>query len=558
MQDAAACLIYDGEVLCAVEEERLTRNKHTGAFPEQAIRWCLREVGATARDLDHVAFNMRPWEGLGARASQIVRGLPGSLRNFTAPVPGGQVSRGHNWLRMMTVRDTFERCIGAGRYQWHFVRHHRAHAASAFYPSPFEDAAVLVLDGSGELASATAYWAQGRRMDRLWDIAFPNSLGYFYSALTEFLGFRPSSHEGKVMGLSSYGEPDPATMAIFRKMIDLQGRIQRSWFDYPDGGARYYSNAWIDAFGPPRTPESELLPRDERLAACGQRRLEEVLFSLLERLHAGARVDRLCLAGGVALNCVANGLIVENTPFKEVWVQPVAHDAGTALGAALHVHCDTLKGRLPAEQTSVAFGPQYAEQAIDAAIRARGLEAQIAGDPAAEAARRLARGEVVGWFQGRAELGPRALGQRSILADPRDPNMPDRVNERVKRREPFRPFAPAVLAERAPEWFTGAPSRFMTTVHRVSRSGAPAITHVDGTARVQSVDEQSNEQFYRLIQRFDELTGVPLVLNTSFNVRGEPIVCRPEEALADYLATDLDALVIGDRVLSKCAKNTRR
>ena len=542
MQDAAACLLRDGEVVAAVEEERLTREKHTGAFPENAIRWCLEEAGASARDLDAVAFNMRPWEGLGGRLRQLASGLPRSLS-----MAG---SRGGGWLRMMAVRQRFVATFGSGSYRWRWVRHHDAHAASAFLPSPFERAAVLVVDGSGELASATWYRAEGSRLQPLGSVPFPHSLGYFYSALTEYLGFRPAVAEGKTMGLSSYGEVDHGLLGQFRAMIADDCTIDARWFRYQDGGARYYGPPWITALGPPRAPESDLVDRHYAVAAAGQRRLEEVLLALIDRVHAETGLEDLCLAGGVALNCVANGRITRETPFRRLFVQPVAHDAGTAFGAALHVHGVEGGGRRVGPQQTVAWGPRYASTAIDAALSAAGLRGHVVGDRAATAAELVAAGSVVGWFQGRCEMGPRALGHRSILADPRDPAMPGRVNAQVKRREGFRPFAPAVLAERASEWFDGTPTPFMTTVHRVLRDDVPAITHVDGTARVQVVSAEHQPGFHRLLKAFEARTGVPMVLNTSFNVRGEPIVCTPDEALNDYRTTALDALLLEDRLVS--------
>ena len=546
MQDSAACLLRDGRVLHAVEEERLTRQKNTGVFPERAIRWCLDEAGISARELDTAAFNMRPWEGLAARGRQVLGGLPHSL------ALGG--SRGGNWLRMLAARRTFHRRIGRPQ-RWRWVRHHDAHAASAFWPSGFERAAVMVVDGSGELASTSSYAADADGLSLLGSVPFPHSLGYFYSALTQWLGFQPAVAEGKTMGLSSFGEVEPQILAHFRAMIADDGRVDPSFFRFQYGGSRYWGHRWLGAFGPPRVPESDFTDRHYAVAAAGQRRLEEVLFASLRALHERTRASALCLAGGVALNCVANGRIRAETPFESLFVQPVAHDAGTAYGAALAVAMERGAPR-PSRQRSVAWGPRWDTDTIDRAIALGGRTARRLSEPHRIAAELLAAGNVIGWFQGRAEMGPRALGYRSILADPRVADMADRVNARVKRREAFRPFAPAVLAERAGDWFVGEPTPFMTVVCDVRperRSLVPSITHVDGTARVQTVDRAENPAFHALIEAFGRLTGVPMVLNTSFNVRGEPIVSHPQDALFDFEHTDLDALILEDRLLQKPA-----
>ncbi len=544
MQDAAAALLDStGQIVAAVEEERLTRRKHTGDFPEEAIRWCLQSAGCTPRDLTGVAFNMRPWEGLVSRAASAVRRFPRSLALFG--------SRGSNWSRMIRAEAIFRQSFPCDA-EFHWVEHHRAHALSAHIPSGSDRSAVLVVDGSGELASVSAWRAEGTELSPLWSIPFPNSLGYFYSALTQYLGFRPAVAEGKTMGLSSYGEPDTGYRSAFQEMISLEAIIAPDWFRYQDGGEMYYSPRWVEQFGLARMPEGPLTDRHYAIAATGQERLEQVMFSLLRRLHADTGLDTICLAGGVALNCVANGKITEATPFKQVFVQPVAHDAGTAWGAALHAHFER-GGAATEPMHTVAFGPRFDVHTIDRAIRNAGLTASVVATPAHEAARRIANGDVVGWFQGGLELGPRALGQRSILADPRGPNTALRVNQKVKRREPFRPFAPAVLASQADNWFEGEPTPFMTTVHSVraaKRALIPAITHVDGTARVQMVEDGSG-RFSELVSQFYEVTGVPMVLNTSFNLRGEPIVCRPSEAIQDFIMTDMDALFLEDRVLTK-------
>lgn len=542
MQDASACLVDErGRVLFAVEEERLVRRKNTGELPEQAIRACLAHVGATWRDLDHVAFSLRPWEGVVTRAMDLLRGWPD-----TRPM---LQSRGASWLRVVDLPRELRRRFGPGRHRWHWVRHHDAHAASAFLPSPFESAAVLIVDGSGEIESLTHHVGRSTQVARLGGLGdrdFPHSLGYFYSALTEWAGFVPATSEGKTMGLSAFVSVEPALLAAFREMVRDDGRLDLSWFGFQHGGTRgYFSPRWVERFGPARTSEAALEERHFAVAAAGQRRLEEVVFARLRALHRATRLDRLCLAGGVALNAVMNGKIREETPFREVFVQPAAHDAGTAWGAALLARGPDAPR--PAPLTSMALGPDLgAFTPPDGAERPANLAEMVAT--------LLADGEMVGWVQGRLELGPRALGQRSILADPRAPDMADRVNRTVKRRETFRPFAPAVLESAAGDWFEGTMTPFMTTVCRVrpdQRARVPAITHVDGTARPQLVSAEFNPRLHALITAFAARTGVPMVLNTSFNLRDEPIVNRPEEALRDFEATDLDALVLGDWLMRK-------
>ncbi|MFT5433945.1 MAG: carbamoyltransferase [Myxococcota bacterium] len=542
MQDSAACLLDDrGEIVAAVEEERLSRIKHTGRFPELAIRWCLEQAGHP--DVRHTAFNMKPWRGLASRAGQAVAGLPQSLDMVR--------TRGSSWGDMARVRSRLADSLGRSDFRHHWISHHRAHAASAFYASDFDEAQVLVADGSGELASTTLWIGDSDGLRLVHCIDFPNSFGYFYSAMTQWLGFTPAVAEGKVMGLSAYAEPDPAMARFFSSMLQGDGRIDASWFGYQHGGTRYYSERWVDAFGAPRAPESDLTDLHYRVAASGQHRLEEVLFGLLRTHYSGSR--NLCLAGGVALNCAMNGKIVEQTPYERIFVQPAAQDAGTAYGAALAVHCEQLGRLRPPPMRTVAHGPAFDERSIDEAIAQAGLTAQVSNAPAVDAARLLADGLVLGWFQGRTELGPRALGQRSILADPRSADMVARVNDRVKHREGFRPFAPAVLASEASDWFEGTPTPFMTvvcTVRPSRRTQIAAVTHVNGTARVQTVSPAQPE-FHALITAFAQLTGVPMVLNTSFNVRGEPIVCRPAEAIHDFLATDMDALMLENRLIRK-------
>lgn len=536
MRDAAAVLVRDGVVIRAVEEERLSRVKNTGVFPERAIRWCLADAGVDVHDLDVVAFNMRPWEGLPRRLGQVVSGLPSSL---------AFASRGSDWAKMIAVPLHFARRFGR-LPPWRWVGHHEAHAASAALASGFDETAVLVADGSGEIASTTTWLWRGGRLELLEQVDFPHSLGYFYSALTEWLGFAPASDEGTAMGLSSHGRPNRAIAERFEAMLTLDGHIAPAWFRFQDGGSSYFSSLWTAALGPARRPGGPITPLHEDVAYAGQRRLEEVLFAMLRRLHVRTGCRRIALAGGVALNSVANGRVLAETPFEALFVQPAPHDAGTAMGAAWIAGLGG-GGRGPMPLDDVALGPVYGQDACEAALRRAGLTFSVERDASGAAAADLAKGAVVGWFQGRAEFGPRALGQRSILADPRHRETLDLVNQAVKGREPFRPFAPSVLETHAADWFDGPCTPFMATVVpvRPERRGLiAAVTHVDGTARPQTVRAES--RYGRLITDFFRGTGIPMVLNTSFNVKGEPIVNTPDDAVADLLRTSLDVLYLGD------------
>ncbi len=536
MRDAAAVLVRDGVVIRAVEEERLARVKNTGVFPERAIRWCLADAGVDVHDLDVVAFNMRPWEGLPSRLGQVVAGLPSSL---------AFASRGGDWAKMSMVPLHFARRFGR-LPPWRWVGHHEAHAASAAVASGFDETAVLVADGSGEIASTTMWHARGGRLELLEQVDFPHSLGYFYSALTEWLGFVPASDEGTAMGLASYGRPNRTLAEHFEAMLTPDGRIAPAWFRFQAGGTSYYSSLWTAAFGPGRRPGAPVTALHEDVAYAGQRRLEAVLFAMLRRLHSRTGCRRIALAGGVALNSVANGKVLAETPFDALFVQPAPHDAGTAMGAAW-IAGQSVRGPGPTPLGDVALGPTFGRDACEAAIRRVGLSFTVERDAPGAAAADLVAGAVVGWFQGRAEFGPRALGQRSILADPRHRETLDLVNHAVKGREPFRPFAPSVLDTHAAAWFDGPCTPFMATVVpvRADRRGLiAAVTHVDGTARPQTV--RADSPYGQLIDAFFSETGIPMVLNTSFNVKGEPIVNTPDDAIADLLGTSLDVLYLGD------------
>jgi len=554
--DSAVALVEDGRILAFVEEERFNREKHTMAFPEQSLRWVLEAHGLDLSDIGEVAFYAKPWRLIGARIGRALRYLPRSLSVFTAHRPG-------NALRIVALGHYLRNnSLPARRppsFRLRYVHHHLAHAASTFYLSPFEEAAIFSIDGAGEDMTTWFGFGQGTRILRRHCVRLPHSLGLFYSAVTHYLGFKPWGGEGKVMGLAPYGDPE----RYARDMRDLvrwseEGRftIDLRYFEYHlSDWTRWVSPAFEQRFGPRREPESEMTQRYQDIAAALQLVLEEAALALLRHLHRLVPSRNLCLAGGVALNSVMNGRLVREGPFENVFIQPAANDAGCSLGGALFLAhaAHGAARRAPAEV--VYLGPEYSGAVCEAAARAGGLIVERAEDVTERTAALLADGKIVGWFQGRMEVGPRALGNRSILADPRDPAMKDTLNNRVKHREGFRPFAPSVLAEQAGDWFADVGhSPHMLLVYAVRperRAQVPAITHVDGTARVQTVTAAANPLYHRLIAAFGRRTGVPMLLNTSFNVRGEPIVCTPADAVRCFLGTEMDVLVLGDLVCRK-------
>lgn len=584
--DSAAALIRDGEIVAAAQEERFTRVRHDAAFPRLAAEYCLGEAGISAADLDYVCFYDKPLQKLDRILETYLACVPWGFRSFQRAIP--------LWLRekLHTPR-RIRRGLG-GRYDGKiiFTDHHESHAASAFFPSPFEKAVILTSDGVGEWATTTWGVGEGSRIRIEKSIRFPHSLGLLYSAFTSFTGFKVNSGEHKLMGLAPYGEPAYAD-DIKKHLIDIKPdgsyRLDMDYFTYPSE-LRMTGEKFARLFGgPPRRPESTIGKREMDLAASVQAVTEEVMMLTARHLHEVTGIGALCLAGGVALNCVANGKILRDGPFGDnVWIQPAAGDAGGALGCALFAWHQLLENeRRPNgkdSQRGSLLGPRYSVPAIKAACDAQGARYQVYEDESAlldRVAGLLAQGQVVGWFHGRMEFGPRALGARSILGDARDARMQARMNLAIKLRESFRPFAPSVLRERAAEIFDlseGAESPYMLFVapvrerHRttltedqqsamkdpdlrrrvnVVRSAFPAITHVDCSARLQTVDEERHGRYYRLMKEFERQTGSPVLVNTSFNVRGEPIVATPEQALACFLHTEMDVLVMEDVLLRK-------
>jgi carbamoyltransferase len=552
--DSAAALVQDGRVIAAAEEERFNRIKHAPyAYPLQAARYCLREGGLALRDLDEIVFSFHPTVGLGASIGHALRFFP----------------RGAFFLLAESVRRAWY--TGSGMYssyflninsstRRHWVPHHAAHAASAYFASPFDQAAILVVDGVGEWSATTFFRAEGNRIKRLQAISLPHSIGFYYSAFTEYLGFEPFDAEYKVMGLAAYGDP-ARYRDRFREIIRLEPRgryrLDLSYFNfqYDYGRTRWYSSGMIDVFGPPCPPEELPDQRCADIAASLQERTEEVILHMARWCHEATGLPNLCLAGGVALNSVANGKLLRGGPFERIYIQGAANDAGCALGAAQY-RAHATHGLPWQEMRHLYYGPGYDTGEVEDALKATRMPYRVVEDPAETAAQLLAGNQIVGWYQGRMEFGPRALGNRSILADPRQADMKDRINAAIKFREPFRPFAPSVLAERSREYFAEVDdSPFMILVTDVlpeKRALVPAITHADGTGRVHTVEREVNPLYWQAIHRFGELTGVPLVLNTSFNVRGQPIVNTPAEALATFYTSGLDALIIDRFLVEKC------
>ncbi len=561
--DSAACLVQDGLVIAAAEEERFTRVKHgkrpvpfsTYELPYNAIDFCLREASIRLADVAHVAYSYDPYLLLGRHANASTITLP--LEPSAYPVPAEWESAWDPLFLASIVNAPRHLAGGAplhlrarfcgarpdGPYRWHFVEHHVAHAASAFLPSPFESAAVMTLDGRGERATTSYYVGSGATMERLGQVNYPHSLGLLYERVTEYLGFLPSSDEYKVMALASFGHP--AYRDAFRDLIHLDAH----------GSYTIAPLSLEERFGPARERGARLERRHYDIAASLQAALEDVVLELAHWLHAATAQEDLCLAGGVALNCVLNARLRDRSPFKRIWVQPAAGDAGTALGAALWIDTRERAGAGSRYQMDHAYlGPAYSDAEIERFLQWSKLPYRRLRDVAGEATGLLAANKIVGWYQGRMEFGPRALGARSILASPLSPDMQSRLNE-IKDREDFRPVAPVVLEEDAPDWFTGAGrSPFMLFVYDVRPDKAdriPAVRHVDGTARIQTIRDDQHPLYYRLLQAFKARTGVPVLVNTSFNTRSEPIVCTPRDAVECFWTSPLDALVIGSFLLQK-------
>jgi carbamoyltransferase len=563
--DASAALVEGGAISSAAHEERFTRVKHDARFPAAAAAWCLAHAGLQANDLDAVVFYDKPLLKLERVLEAHAAAAPRGLSSFVRAAPA--------WLReKLLLRTTLTaalRRLGARRPHLLFSEHHLSHAASAFFPSPFDEAAVLTIDGVGEWTTAAIWHGRGADLKVLRELHFPDSLGLFYSAVTAYLGFKVNSGEYKVMGLGAFARDEERTASLRRtleqRFVSLRDdgslRLAPELFDFVSTRRMSRDLAWARHLGfPPRRPEGPILPEHQALARAAQELTEEAVIRMARTARGLTGARALCLAGGLALNCVANRRLLDAGIFDELWIQPAAGDAGGALGAALAVHHLRLGGpRHPdGARDSMAgarLGPDIQEAEVDQVVADRGAVAEphrTLAEVVEAAARLLAEGQVVAWARGRAEFGPRALGARSILADPRAPGMAERLNRVVKRREPFRPFAPMVLAEEACAHFDlSVASPYMLQVARVRGGGLPAVTHVDGTARVQTVDRAGDPVLANLLERFRVHSGVPVLVNTSFNVRGEPPVSSARDAYRCFMSTGLDALVLGDRLFLK-------
>jgi carbamoyltransferase len=547
--DTAAALVIDGQPVAFVEEERLNRDKHTWSFPDQAIGWCLDQAGLNIKDIDIVAFDYRP--GLDyarALAYDILPRFPRSALHWAKQTYADM----RHVYKILGFR---RRWAYGGRIR--LIDHHHCHAASTFLSSPYDEAVTITLDRGGDYLSSAVFACEGANLHQKMKVHNPHSLGELYTAITWWLGFVPNWDEGKVMALASFGKP--TYVEDFRKMVTLRDggdfRIDLSWAGW-HLERKPVSQRFLERFGPPRAADGPITEVHEDVAFAIQTVTEEAA------LHMAAAAGRrfgsslpLCLSGGVVLNSVMNARVLKEGPFQDVFMQPAVGDSGNCLGAALHVwHTATGKPRT-FQMQHASWGPAYSDGEIQRALDARKVGYRKVDDPAEAAAELITQGKITSWFQGRAEAGPRALGNRSILADPRLPWMKDTLNHEVKHREGFRPFAPSVLEEATADWFDDPyPSPFMLLVLPIKaerRAEVPAVNHVDGTGRLQTVTESSNREFRRLIQSFHRRTGVPMVLNTSFNDKGEPIVCSPEDALRTYFATGIDALVIGSYLLEK-------
>lgn len=582
--DSAACLVSDGKLIAAAQEERFTRKKHDADFPAYAARYCLRAGGLCPGDVDYVIFYDKPFSKFERIFEAYLAFVPKGFKSFAMSMP---VWLKDKLFQRTLITEALNEHLG-GDNDWssrlRFSEHHLSHAASAFFPSPFEEAAVLTMDGVGEWATTSLAIGRGNELSVYKEIHFPHSLGLLYSAFTYYAGFKVNSGEYKLMGLAPYGEPKYVHL-IREHLINIKEdgsfHLDMSFFDY-GAGLRMINSRFERLFGaPPRRPESELTQREMDLAASIQAITEEVVLKLAKGIRATTGQRNLCLAGGVALNCVANGKLLREKLFDDIWIQPAAGDAGGAVGAALaayHLMLDRPRSIRSGDSMNGAYlGPEFSQREIEESLGKAGAVFTTESDEALinAVAHALVDGKAVGWMQGRMEFGPRALGGRSIIADPRSPIVQKQLNLKVKYRESFRPFAPSILREDVSQWFhLDSDSPYMLLVADVTstkqlpmseeqeqlfgidklnvmRSEIPAVTHVDYSARVQTVHKTTNPRFHTLISKFKELTGCPIVVNTSFNVRGEPIVCTPEDAFRCFMGTEIELLAVGNSLLRK-------
>jgi carbamoyltransferase len=582
--DSAACLVVNGDIVSAAQEERFTRKKHDSEFPINAINYCLTEAKLAATDIDYVVFYDKPFLKFERLFETYLAFAPRGFKSFATSLP---VWVKDKLFQKSLIVDALKDNLGKD-IEWLekllFSEHHLSHAASAFFPSPFEDAAVLTMDGVGEWATTSLAIGHGNKLTVQNEIHFPHSLGLLYSAITYYIGFKVNSGEYKVMGLAPYGEPKYADL-IKKHLIDIKEdgsfHLDMSYFNYCTG-LTMTNEKFDQLFGaPPRKPESSLTQREMDIAASIQAVTEEVVIKLARGIKKSTGLNNLCLAGGVALNCVANGKLLRENIFENIWIQPASGDAGGAVGAALAAYYLMLNQPRSVQaydgMKGAYLGPEYSQMEIEQRLTSVGAKFEVVSDSdlLELTAQALADGKAVGWHQGRMEFGPRSLGGRSIIADPRSPSVQKQLNLKVKYRESFRPFAPSILKEDVSEWFQiGTDSPYMLLVAEVAkdkqlemtaeqkklfgieklnvpRSKIPAITHVDYSARIQTVHKETNPKYHALISKFKELTGCPVLVNTSFNVRGEPIVCSPEDAFNCLMGTDIEFLAVGNCIMRK-------
>jgi carbamoyltransferase len=550
--DSAAALLKDGKIVAACQEERLSRKRHDADFPAKAVKYVLREAGIGPEQLDAVGFYDKPLLKFERMLSTYAATFPKSFGSFRKAMPV--------WLKeKLWVPSLIRKELKGYKGPILFAEHHMSHAASAFLVSPYEEAAILTVDGVGEWATATFARGKGSEIEILKEIRFPHSLGLLYSAFTYYLGFKVNSAEYKVMGLAPYGKPVHFDR-IMNEMIHLNEdgsfKLNMKYFSY-DYGLTMTNGAFSEFFGgPPRKAESWMSEREFDIAASVQKVCEAVVLKMANHIHQETGLTNLCMAGGVALNCVANGRVIRETPFKNLFVQPAAGDAGGAVGVAHYIYNTLGKNPRGPAWTDAYLGPEYTDDEAKAYFDTRGAKyhALRRDELLQRTAKLISEGNVIGWYQGRMEFGPRALGGRSILADPRDEKMRDTLNQKIKFREGFRPFAPSVMADKASEWFdieVESPYMLLVAQVREGKRVIPSVTHVDNSARLQTVTREQNAMYYDLMAEFEKITGVPIIINTSFNVRGEPIVCTPHDAYMCFMRTNMDYLVVGHHLLAK-------
>jgi carbamoyltransferase len=553
--DSGAALVHDGLVVAAAEEERFNRKKHYSDFPKLAVEYCLKEAGITLDQVDHIGFYEKPFVKFNRILETILTDWPRTYSSWIKSLPIWLTQKLNMGKTLREELDTDQEIL--------FCQHHLSHAASAFLASPFEEAAILTADGVGEWGTTNWGVGKGYEIDLTHEIRFPHSVGLLFSAITAYLGFRVNDAEWKVMGLAPYGKP--THLDKFREVVDLKEdgsfRLNMKYFSHTHSTKRMFNRRWEELFGRPQRPsETELDDFHRDIAHSGQKIVEEIMVKIAKHIHKSTGQDNICIAGGVGLNCVANWRILKESGFKDIFIQPAAGDSGGALGTALYIYNTVLKNPRRYVMRNAYLGPSFTDEEIIAALDSAGAKYQIIESEEellSLAAKMIEDGKVIGWYQGRLEFGPRALGSRSLVADARNPKMKDIINAKVKFREAFRPFAPSVLKERAHEYFDvpeGLDAPYMLLVPNVRKemhSVLPAITHADGTGRLQTVTEEDNGRYYKLIKAFGERTGVPVIINTSFNVRGEPIVCTPQDAYNTFINTGIDAAILGNCVVTE-------